>query len=136
VIILRQLATALIGSSIIETHSKTSVVFVNFSITIAGWWTWNLLLALVYARSAGPYAVRDGFTKTFGGDPIWWLTLVIVFAILLVIQLTYKVCKRGCIRLRLWPLGNFGQISKEDFDEWNVNRWQELEQIQKVKGEL
>jgi phospholipid-translocating ATPase len=121
----------------IETQCKTRVVFISFWITVSGWWTWNILLAVSYARSPGPYAVRDGFTKTFGRDPVWWLTLVIVFLILVVIQLTYKVCKRSAIRLHLWPLWKSNQSTEEELHEWYVNRWQELERAQEeLKGEL
>ena len=85
---------------LLETHYKTRIVAVGFTITVAGWWAWNAFLATAYSDNLSPYDVRHGFNKGFGTDPNWWLTLVITLAVLLTIELIWKSLRK------LYPSSN------------------------------
>lgn len=61
--------------------------------------------------------MRDGFTKGFGRDLIWWGTLVGILAALILVELLGDVCMRW-----LWPT--------------EIEIWQELEQDEKVRKRL
>ncbi|EMR66572.1 putative phospholipid-transporting atpase 1 protein [Eutypa lata UCREL1] len=138
---------------IIETHHKTSVVMGAFLITIAGWFAWQAFLDGSYARQPSPYAARDGFTVTFGRDPLWWLTALAIVFVLIVIETSYKAIKRRLVVAGFWRLPravtapwnrivNRGQ--EEDFDdegngnveEWHLELWQELEKDPVVRERL
>ncbi|KAF2665435.1 phospholipid-translocating P-type ATPase [Microthyrium microscopicum] len=113
---------------IIETHYKTRVVMISFFITVGGWWIWNIFLAKAYNPWPNPYGVRNGFTESFGRDPYWWLTLILIFGILMVLDYGYKAGKRCFVlepvlkRLR-WNRGAIG----DEASQWDVALWQELE---------
>jgi phospholipid-translocating ATPase len=110
-----------------ETHHKTVVILAGFFLTIAGWWAWNVSLAKIYTPSAGIYAVRNGFTYTFGPDPVWWLTLVIVLAILWLIQMVYKLCKKYLINSNYWPTCIGDKQFEQNGVPVHVEKWQEWE---------
>ncbi|KAI0161169.1 phospholipid-translocating P-type ATPase [Hypoxylon sp. FL1284] len=113
---------------IIETHHKTAIVLGAFGLTIAGWWAWNAFLAGVYAPQPSPYPARDGFTDTFGQDPLWWLTLVIVVVALIVVEMVYKAAKRRMVIAGLWKWPPWKQNNVDDsLEEWGLEVWQELE---------
>ncbi|KAE8445058.1 hypothetical protein EG329_013772 [Mollisiaceae sp. DMI_Dod_QoI] len=79
-------------------HHLTWIPLASLSITVTGWWAWNFFLSGIYARSPGPYYVRDAFTYHFGKDPVWWLVLVIVVMAVLAIEVVIEVVRRRC-----WP---------------------------------
>lgn len=79
---------------ILELHNKTIVIFIGFFISVAGWFLWNLFLAAIFARRPSPYAVRDAFTETFGRDPVWWLTVVMVLAMVILLELMTTAMRR------------------------------------------
>ncbi|KAJ9319560.1 hypothetical protein DTO271D3_329 [Paecilomyces variotii] len=118
-----------------ETHCKTIIVITCFSITIAGWWAWNAFLAAAYTPQPGPYSARGGFTSTFGTDPIWWLTLILVFAILVALQVVYSSLNRNIISIAMKPLRRrvkwFG--GNEDSD---IRMFQEMEQDPSMRERL
>ncbi|KAI0126054.1 P-type ATPase [Xylariales sp. AK1849] len=122
---------------IIETHNKSAVVLGSFALTMAGWWVWNVLLAALYARAATPYAVKDGFTKIFGSDAMWWLTLIVASAILICTETAAKAVKRNLIVAGLWRWPPWKQTAVDDSaEEWHLELWQELEQDPLVKERL
>lgn len=104
-----------------ETHTKTPIVMVSFTITFAGWWAWNAFLSGAYTDNISPYDVKGGFSHTFGKDWRWWLVLVVSVAILVVVELVLKAAKKPLGRLELWPPGRAGN------GEWEVETWQEVE---------
>ncbi|KAI1505286.1 P-type ATPase [Biscogniauxia marginata] len=113
---------------IIETHHKTAIVMGAFGITVAGWWAWNAFLAGIYAPQPSPYSVRGGFTNTFGKDPIWWLTLIVVVLVLISVEYAYKAVKRNLVVAGLWKWPPWKSRDNSDhLEEWNVEVWQELE---------
>ncbi|KAK8044321.1 P-type ATPase [Apiospora rasikravindrae] len=122
---------------IIETHSKTKVILIGFAITIIGWWVWCALLGGIYNPGVSPYAVRGGFTRSFGGDGIWWLTLIIVVALLMTVELVYRAVKRNMILARLWrwPPWKRSETDKS-LEEFHLEMWQELEQDPVIQEKL
>lgn len=79
---------------VLELHHKTVVTLAGFVISIAGWFLWCLFLSAIYAKKTGPYTVRDAFFDNFGRIPAWWLTLVMVLAIVLVLELAVTALRR------------------------------------------
>ncbi|KAJ0118727.1 hypothetical protein J7T55_012981 [Diaporthe amygdali] len=125
---------------IIETHFKSYVVLSAFLITVGGWWIWQAFLAGVYAQQPSPYNVRNGFFGTFGKDPGWWVTLVLVLIVLFVLELGFKMAKRTLTIMGLWKWGRgwwkrlktWKKVRKEDWMEshlenWDLGLWQEME---------
>lgn len=141
---------------IIETHHKTAITMGCFAITIAGWFAWQGFLNGAYAQQPSPYAVRDGFSQTFGRDPLWWLTMLAVFLVLVVVETAYKAIQRRLVVAGLWRLpraltawtrifsrdsnGNGGDGVGGDGDgnveDWHVELWQELEKDPAVRARL
>ncbi|KAF1986865.1 phospholipid-translocating P-type ATPase [Aulographum hederae CBS 113979] len=89
----------------LETHHKTLVVLISFTITVGGWWAWSALLSGAYDQERSPYAVRGGFIQTFGRDPVWWATLVLVLVALVVLEAVYKVLVGPVVE---WVEARFG----------------------------
>lgn len=102
-----------------------------------GWWLWNVILAVVYVRSVSTYAVRDGFTRTFGTDALWWLTLIISTAVLICLELGFKAIKRNMIVGGLWQWPPWKKrAASNSVEEWHLELWQELEQVPEIKRKL
>ncbi|KAI1102795.1 phospholipid-translocating P-type ATPase [Jackrogersella minutella] len=114
---------------VIETYNKTAIVLAAFGITIAGWWAWNAFLAGVYAPQPSPYPARDGFTSTFGKDPLWWLILIIIVLVLIAVETFYKTMKRNLVIAGVWkwPPWKGGSVD-DSVEDWGVEVWQGLEQ--------
>ncbi|KAI0387757.1 phospholipid-translocating P-type ATPase [Hypomontagnella monticulosa] len=122
---------------IIETHHKTAIVMGAFVITIAGWWAWNGFLSGVYTPQLTPYPARDAFADTFGPDPLWWLTLIIVVVVLISIELVYKVVKRNLVVAGMWRWPPWKRRSLDDsLEKWGLEVWQELEQDPVIRERL
>ena len=94
----------MVGTSIFETHYKTKIVLISFFVTTIGWWVWNFFLCGVYARENPIYKVRDGFTKTFGPDPLWWATLFGVLAVMGLMEMVLKIVKRRLVGFGLYNI--------------------------------
>jgi phospholipid-translocating ATPase len=117
-------------ASVFETHYKTGIVVFSFFLTTLGWWAWNAFLSGVYARRPSIYAVRDGFTHTYGRDLAWWATLLVVLGALGLLELSLKIVKRRLIGLglyRLKPWKGRGDPG-EGVEDWDLEVWQEMEQ--------
>ncbi|KAF3767296.1 hypothetical protein M406DRAFT_89812 [Cryphonectria parasitica EP155] len=130
---------------IIETHYKSAVVLTSFSITVAGWWIWQVFLSGIYAKAPSPYDVRSGFFDTFGRDPGWWLTLIVVLTLLFVLEMGFKMAKRTMVILGLWKWGrgwwkrwhkHNTNWMEEHLEDWDLGLWQEMEQDDNVKKRL
>lgn len=73
--------------------------------------------------------MRGGFTKSFGGDGIWWLTLIVVVALLVTVELVYRAVKRNMILARMWRWPPWKQSETDkSLEEFHLEMWQELEQ--------
>ncbi|KAI0899843.1 phospholipid-translocating P-type ATPase [Annulohypoxylon nitens] len=122
---------------IIETHHKTAIVLGAFGITMAGWWAWQAFLSGVYAPQPSPYPARNGFVSTFGTDPVWWVTLIVVVTVLISIEMAYKVMKRNLVVAGMWKWPLWKPRSADDsLEEWGLEVWQELEQDPVMKERL
>ncbi len=100
-----------------------------FGITIAGWWAWSAFLGGVYTPQPSPYSARNGFMETFGKDPVWWLTLIVVVVALISMEMVYKTMKRNMVIAGVWKWPPWKQRSLDDsLEEWGLEVWQELEQ--------
>jgi len=126
-------------NSIVETHYKSIIVGVSCTITISGWWAWNGFMSAVYSDNLSPYDVRGGFTKTFGNDWTWWLTLIIAFAILAVMELAYKSVRGYLLVVGMWPpwMRTFRRRGRNrTAEELDVSVWQEMEKDPVIRGRL
>jgi len=113
---------------LIETHHKNVIELVAFSITVGGWWLWNIFLSEAYGRAPTIYGARNGFTEKFGKDLNWWLTVLIILMILLVLQVTYKICRRKILGVANWIPGvGTTKLSRYGVDAGDLDYWQELE---------
>jgi phospholipid-translocating ATPase len=137
-----------------ETHYKTNIVLISFFVTTIGWWGWNAFLSAVYARSSPIYKVRDGFTDTFGPDPLWWTTLFGVLAVMGLVEMVLKILKRRLIGFGLYNVESWlfwkkksrnsgggglegeGGRQRDREAEWEVEIWQELEKDGGGKGTI
>ncbi|KAL1870202.1 drs2 neo1 protein [Diaporthe australafricana] len=125
---------------IVETHFKSFLVLGSFFITVGGWWLWQAFLAGVYTLQPSPYNVRGGFFGTFGKDPGWWVTLILVLIVLFILELGFKMAKRTLTIMGLWKWGrgwwkrlrSWKKVRKEDWmesnlEDWDLGLWQEME---------
>ncbi|KAK1625426.1 phospholipid-translocating P-type ATPase [Colletotrichum phormii] len=121
---------------ILETHHKSGVVMGCFLLTFSGWWAWQGFLSSIYARAPSIYAVRDGFSKTFGRDWTWWLTLIVMVTLFILMETIFRTLQRSLILAGLW---RWPWVRKEDdvcADEWRLELWQELEKDPVVRERL
>lgn len=79
---------------VLELHNKNVVTFIGFFISVAGWFLWNLFLSAIYTKTPGPYAVRGDFIHNFGKTLTWWLTLLMVLAMVVVFELAVTALRR------------------------------------------
>ncbi|KAH9884700.1 P-type ATPase [Xylariomycetidae sp. FL2044] len=122
---------------ILETHHKTCVVMGAFGITFAGWWAWNGFLDGLYTPQPSPYPARGGFTNTFGKDPVWWLTLIVIVLALIMIETVYKAVKHNMVIAGMWQWPPWkANGPTENLEEWGLEVWQELEKDPVVRERL
>ncbi|KAK1999557.1 phospholipid-translocating P-type ATPase [Colletotrichum falcatum] len=121
---------------ILETHHKSAIVMASFFITFSGWWAWNGFLSSIYAPAPSPYSVRDGFSKTFGADWAWWLTLIIMATIFILMETTFRAFQRSLILAGLWRWPWIREEDDVSADEWRLELWQELEKYPAVRKRL
>ncbi|KAK3674711.1 drs2 neo1 protein [Recurvomyces mirabilis] len=116
---------------ILETHYKTRIVAVSFTITVGGWFAWNSFMSAVYSDNISPYDVKGGFSSTFGNDPAWWATLVIALAILTIMEMGYRSLRQYLLVSGYWPLWKEFRGESVDRDvnaeELDVRLWQAFE---------
>ena len=123
--------------SILETHHKSHIVLASFFVTVAGWWAWNGFLSSIYAPGVSVYAVRNGFTQTFGRDAVWWSTLWVVLMVLFLLELCAKTLKRNLVVAGLWKWPTWRRRDSADgMVECDVELWQELEKDPVVRERL
>jgi phospholipid-translocating ATPase len=69
----------------IELYNKSTTAISACTLSVGGWFVWNLALSGLYDKYTPIYDVWHGFTHRFGNDALWWLTLITgVFAVLLI----------------------------------------------------
>ncbi|KAK5708004.1 drs2 neo1 protein [Elasticomyces elasticus] len=124
---------------ILETHYKTLIVAISFTVVVGGWFAWNGFMSSAYSDNLSPYDVKGGFTSTFGNDPIWWLTLIVVMAILTVMELSYKSIKHTMLVAGQWPPWKRrvrGVNGVQNAEELDVGLWQALEKEPHIRERL
>src|ERR1700743_1888308 len=71
---------------LIEMHNKSITAVISILLSVGGWFLWNILLAIIYSDNR-IYRVRDAFFESFGRDALWWLSLVLILAVLILLEL-------------------------------------------------
>jgi phospholipid-translocating ATPase len=79
---------------ILETHSKSIIIFAGFAVSVAGWFLWNIILSRMYAHEFAIYFVRDNFLHNFGGVLSWWVTIALALFSLIVMELCVQAIRR------------------------------------------
>lgn len=83
---------------VLENHNKTIIPLIGLIVSVGGWFVWNIFLSAIYARTPGPYIVRDAFLHNFGKKPTWWLTVLLTLLAVLVLELVVTGIRRV-----FWP---------------------------------
>lgn len=123
----------------IEIHYKTAIAIASFFITVGGWFAWNGFMSAAYSDNLSPYDVKGGFSKTFGTDLNWWLTLLVALVVLMTAEIVYGATKRRLIKERMWPPWKFTRHHRNgngNVEELELERWQELERDPGVRKRL
>ncbi|KAK0383760.1 hypothetical protein NLU13_9671 [Sarocladium strictum] len=79
---------------ILETHSKTLIMFGGVIISVAGWFFWNLVISKIYERKIGVFIVHDAIIENFGRTLIWWTIVLLELAALIVLELVIQAVRR------------------------------------------
>ncbi|KAH9209254.1 hypothetical protein DL95DRAFT_310326 [Leptodontidium sp. 2 PMI_412] len=82
----------------LEMHNRTIITFIGWFCGIGGWWLWNLIINQVYDPATSFYGVKHGFVDRFGKSSLWWLTLIVGAAAVLLWEVTVSA-----IRIAWWP---------------------------------
>lgn len=132
----------LTDSRVVELHHKTRVVLWSILGSIAGVWAYALVVAAISGPSAGPYSVRGGLLGTFGRDPAWWSSAILVLGALILMEMASgALLQNHALRawlLRCWSSSvsaskRRGGGVREGFDAWEPRLWQEMEKDTGVK---
>lgn len=90
-------------------HNKTIVSAIGWLLSIGGWFLWNILLSAIY-KDTITYAVKDSFLHYFGRNFLWWFTLIITLAALIIYELGVSSIKKA-----FWPTDTdiFQELQKD-----------------------
>lgn len=64
---------------VLEIHNKSVMALVAFIVSVGGWWLWNVILSRRYKEDL-TYNVRDNFLPRTGQNLLWWTTLLLAIA--------------------------------------------------------
>ncbi|TPX10958.1 uncharacterized protein E0L32_008164 [Thyridium curvatum] len=81
----------------LEMHHQTVISFLGLTVSVAGWFAWNVFLSAVYGHG-GPYRVRKELLWNFGRKYSWWLTCAVILAACVVLELVVTSARRA-----FWP---------------------------------
>lgn len=79
-------------------HNRTIISFIGWFCGIGGWWLWNLIINQVYDPATSFYGVKHGFVDRFGRSSLWWLTLIVAAAAVLLWEVAVSA-----VRIAWWP---------------------------------
>ncbi|OTB18222.1 hypothetical protein K445DRAFT_55124 [Daldinia sp. EC12] len=79
---------------ILECHHKTVITFVGFTLSILGWFVWNIFISLIHPSEFGPYVVRGSFLHEFGNKLGWWTAAGATIAAVLAFELGLTAFQR------------------------------------------
>lgn len=78
---------------VFELHNKSIMAGLAIFLSLGGWWLWNLMLSEIGDSSNNIYFVRGGLMHTFGRNPLWWLTLILIVLTVSVFEVCMKAVK-------------------------------------------
>ena len=76
-----------------ELHNKSIMAGVAMFLSVGGWWLWNLILSEVYSSDDNIYHVNGGLVQSFGRNPLWWLTVILIVLTVSVFEILMKAIK-------------------------------------------
>jgi phospholipid-translocating ATPase len=71
---------------LIDMHNKSYVIAISGILCVGGWFLWNIILGAIYHDDI-IYDVKGGMLYRFGRSVLWWFTLVIIIAAVVVWEL-------------------------------------------------
>lgn len=80
--------------SILETHHKNIIILGGFSLSIAGWWLWQVILSRMYPAEMDIYLVYDNFLLHFGRSLGWWAICLLELGTLVILDLVVQSIRR------------------------------------------
>ena len=81
-------------NSILETHHKNIIILGGFTLSVAGWWLWQIILSRMYGYVFDIYLVRDNFLLHYGQQLSWWAICLLELAALVVLDLVTLSIRR------------------------------------------
>lgn len=93
----------------------------------------------IYMNNLSPFDVRGGFSKTFGTEWHWWLTLIVTFSVLSTMEMVYGACKRNLIAARMWPPWKYTKRHRNrdpNAEDMELELWQEMERDPVIRAKL
>ncbi|KAM0186114.1 hypothetical protein ACHAPI_011892 [Fusarium lateritium] len=129
---------------ILEMHYKTKIALWSAFASILGVWLYLILTAVISGYEPGPYAIKGGITRNFGGDLSWWFTLLYTLGILIAVESVLKALNQNAMARALVCRGlscvGIARRSKasvrEGFKEWDTALWQEMEKDRDVRKSI
>jgi len=82
---------------LIELHNKSFTCAIAIFLSVGGWFLWNIVLSAVYKNNV-IYNVRAGLLHRFGHNVLWWLTLIVIVACCVMLEVTFR-----SMRAAWWP---------------------------------
>jgi phospholipid-translocating ATPase len=79
-------------------YTKTIINGIGWFCGIGGWWLWNLIINQVYNPKTSFYGVKHDFVGQFGRSGLWWFTLILASAAVLLWEVGIQT-----IRIAWWP---------------------------------
>lgn len=86
---------------VLEKHNKTVLTVVAYSLSVGGWFVWQLFLsgaAVSNKKFWHLYPMKGDFIKGFGKNALWWLVLILTISALTVFELGVQ-----SVRKAYWP---------------------------------
>lgn len=75
-------------------HTKTIIPVIGWTITVFGWFAWNLLLMVVEKSITQGYFISRAFLDHFGNTLLWWVVLLIDVVVVIVYELVVSAVRR------------------------------------------
>ncbi|KAK4197695.1 putative type IV phospholipid-transporting ATPase [Triangularia verruculosa] len=82
----------------LRVRNRNVIIFFGLLLSLFGWWLWNILLAVIYKPSIGPYSVGDSFLERYGKEKYWWIIHFLALSALCVFELGV-----AAVRRTFWP---------------------------------
>lgn len=77
-------------------HNRNIISFIGWFCGVGGWWLWNLIINQVYNPSTSFYGVKHGFVDRFGRSSLWWLTLILAAAAVMLWEVAVEAARVAC----------------------------------------